>query len=559
MLNCTSETSFVRAAVEGRKPVRCPANTPVGELSVQDAEAGGLPFIAALVNNDLVSLSYPLDVNCSVRFLTAAHSLGMRVYRNSLSFLLSAAAAGLFPDAHLSIEHSLGTGFYYTIETGRKLSRRQVERLELGMRTIVENDIPITRRKISFTEADRFFRGTNRSDRADLLKFRNPPKVVVYSCGSFMDLAHGPLAPRTGMLKTFKLIHYPPGLVLQFPHPDTPRKTAPFRNQPHLFQIFREHKQWGRILGVHNAGRLNELIVNGGIDEFIRVEEAFHEKKIAIIADSISSRRSQARVILISGPSAAGKTTFAKRLAVQLQANGLRPVTISLDNYYVDDPDTPLDDDGRPDYEHVKALDIELFNRNIIKLIAGREIEVPFFNFNTKRREYRGEKMRLGPDQPIMVEGIHGLNPLFSHRIAAPNKFKIYISALAQLNVDAGNRISTTDNRLMRRLVRDRIFRGNSPLTTLRMWPSVRRGEKKWIFPFQQYADATFNSALDYELAVLKPILTPMLMEVKPHHQEYAESRRLQEFLLNFLEAPAAFVPRTSILREYIGASSFKY
>ncbi len=558
MLNHKTETSFVRVAIEGRKPVRCRANTPAGDLLAQGAE-GGLPYIAALVNNDLVSLSYPLDVNCSVRFLNAEHSLGMRVYRNSLSFLLSATAAELFPNARFSIEHSLGTGFYYTMEAGRKLSQKQVERMESRMRAMVESDIPITRRKISFTEADRFFRRTNHNDRADLLKFRNPPKVVIYSCGPFVDLAHGPLAPRTGILKTFKLIPYPPGLVLQFPRPDFPLKIAPFRDQPHLFQIFHEHKQWGRILGVHNVGKLNSLIVNGGIEEFIRVDEAFHEKKIAIIADSISSRKKQAKVILISGPSAAGKTTFAKRLAVQLQANGLRPVTISLDNYYVNDRDTPLDDDGRPDYEHVKALDIELFNRNIISLIAGREIDVPFFNFNTKRREYRSEKMRLATDQAIIVEGIHALNPLFTHRIAARNKFKIYVSALTQLNVDSGNRISTTDNRLMRRLVRDGIFRSNSPLTTLRMWPSVRRGEKKWIFPFQQNADATFNSALDYELAVLKSALNPMLMEVKPQHQEYAESRRLQEFLLNFLEAPTAFVPQTSILREYIGASSFKY
>ncbi|MDP2990254.1 MAG: nucleoside kinase, partial [Kiritimatiellota bacterium] len=396
-------------------------------------------------------------------------------------------------------------------------------------------------------------------DKVNLLRFRNPPKIVIYECDRFVDLAHGPLAPGTGALNYFKLIHYPPGLVLQLPSCETPRRVTPFRDQPHLFQIFNEHKTWGRILGVTNVGRLNELIMNGDVREFMRIEEAFHEKKIIRIADRISALRRQVRLILMAGPSSAGKTTFAKRLAVQLEVNGLRPVMISLDNYYVDDANTPRDAAGGPDYEHIKAVDVELFNQHLLKLFAGKTVELPRFNFERKRRESGGAPLRLKPDQVVIVEGIHGLNPHFTHRIPGRQKFAIYISALTQLAIDAGNRISTTDNRLMRRLVRDHAYRGNSPLATLRMWPSVRRGEKTWIFPHQAKADATFNSALDYELAVLKPLVEPLLMEIKPADPEYAEARRLQEFLLNFLEIPKYDVPPTSILREFIGASSFKY
>ncbi|MFC1461202.1 nucleoside kinase [Verrucomicrobiota bacterium] len=521
----------------------------------------GFPYIASLVNNDVVSLSYPLDVDCRVQFLTMRHPLGMRVYRNSLSFLLAKAVAELFPKACFSIEHSLGTGFFYSLETGRtgKATSRQVARLESHMRRLVARDIPVQRRKISFTDAVRGFEQTGRTDRANLLKFRNPPKVVTYWCDRFSDLAHGPLAPSTGVLKTFKLIHYPPGLVLQFPHRDNARRVTPFKDQPHLFRIFSEHKQWGRILGINNVGKLNEIIINGEIENFIRIEEAFHEKKIATIADQICVRRKHVKVVLVSGPSAAGKTTFSKRLAVQLQVNGVKPVMVSLDNYYVDNDKNPCGKDGRPDYEHIEAIDIALFNKHLLRLIAGKEVELPYFNFTKKRREYRGTRLCIEPEQMIIVEGIHGLNPRFTHRIAPRNKFKIYVNALTQLNIDANNRISTTDNRLMRRLVRDRAFRGNSALATLRMWPSVRQGEKTWIFPFQQHADATFNSALDYELAVLNSIISPMLMEIKPRNAEYAETRRLQEFLLNFLEVSGRYVPHTSVLREFIGASSFKY
>ncbi|MCA1810198.1 MAG: hypothetical protein LC725_12250 [Lentisphaerae bacterium] len=383
--------------------------------------------------------------------------------------------------------------------------------------------------------------------------------MVLYTCDGFADLAHGPLAPATGVLGKFDIIHYPPGLVLQLPEQEQPRRMRKFRDQPQMFRIFQQHKHWGRMVGVHNVGMLNAIIARGEMGNFIRIAESFHEKRIAELADLIAARRRKVKIILISGPSSAGKTTLAKRLAVQLQVNGIKTSTISLDNYYVDDPDTPRDEAGQPDYEHINAVDVPLFNRNMLALIKGRPIDLPYFNFNTKRREFRGEKMQLPPGQMLIVEGIHGLNPRFSPMIANANKFRIYISALTQLNLDANNRISTTDNRLMRRIVRDYRYRGNAPGATLRMWPSVRRGEKTWIFPFQTHADFVFNSALDYELAVLKPMLTPILTEIKPSQPEYAEARRMQAFLDYFLEVPISDVPTTSILREYIGASSFKY
>jgi uridine kinase len=307
------------------------------------------------------------------------------------------------------------------------------------------------------------------------------------------------------------------------------------------------------------VGRLNEIVVNGDISDFIKVSEALHEKNVARIADEIYRRRESARIILVAGPSSSGKTTFAKRLSVQLRVNSLGVHTISLDNYFHEHTKTPKDDSGNPDFEHLNALDLELFNRDMGRIIKGEEVELPEFNFETKLREFNGRKLKLAKDDILIIEGIHGLNPQLTEMIPDAAKFKVYVSALTQLSLDANNRISTTDNRLIRRMVRDHKYRAHSALKTLRMWASVRKGEKKWIFPFQEHADATFNSALDYELAVLKPIAEPLLMEVKPFDPEYAEARRLTAFLTNFIGIPDREVPNTSMLREYIGRSSFKY
>jgi len=494
--------------------------------------------------------------------LTVENPHGWLVYRRSICFLLAKTVKELYHDARFSVEHSLGPGLFCSFSISDEedgITPEQVSRIEEKMREQVALDLPIERHKISFTDAVDELSQSGQTDKLNSLKYRNPPRVVIHRCGEFHDIAHGPLVGSTGVLATFKLIHYAPGFVLHMPKPSAPTNLPAFEDQPHLFHIIQEHKEWGRILGVSTVGRLNEIITNGEIQDFIMTAEALHEKKLASIADQIASREGDVRIVLIAGPSSAGKTTSAKRLTTHLRVNGFHPLTLSTDDYFVGEERNPIGEDGRPDYEHVEAVDIDLFNKHLSLLIEGNEVALPRFNFHTKQSEPSGRSLRLKKDQILLIEGIHGLNPRLTHMIPAESKFKIYISALTQLSVDANNRISTTDNRLMRRLVRDYQFRGHTAIETLRMWPMVRRGEERWIFPFQREANATFNSALDYELAVLKPYVEPLLMTVKPSHPEYAESRRLSEFLLSFLGVPHTMVPPTSILREYIGGSSLRY
>jgi uridine kinase len=541
--------------------IRCAAGTPVRDILPQHRAADGLDYLGALVNNYVVSLSYPIEVDSQIKFLTRGDPHGFQIYQRSMWFLLAKTVKEVFPDAAFAVQHSLGTGLYCTFEQNGQagISEEQLQKIDRRMRDTVKRDVPIERRTIAFTEAVRRFEQEKQWDKYNLLRFRNPPKIATHWCENFSDLAHGPLAASTGALSLFKLIPHPPGFILQIPEQENPKQLRPFEPQPQLFQIFQEHKEWGRILGVSTVGRLNEIIANREIGEFIKIAEAFHEKKIARIADYISERRGQIKWFTIAGPSSSGKTTFAKRLAVQLRVNGLRPVTISVDDYFVDREHTPRDEHGEPDFENIETVDLALFNEHLERLDRGEEVEMPSFNFEKGCREYRGRKLRIEPDQIVLIEGIHGLNPRLTQALPASHKLKIYISALTQLNLDSNNRISTTDNRLVRRMVRDNMFRGNPALATLNMWPSVRRGEKTWIFPYQNNTDIAFNSALDYELAVLKPFVEPLLAEIKPHHPQYAEARRLQEFLSSFLSISDQLVPPTSILREFIGRSSFQY
>lgn len=565
--------NIITVRLNGAEAIECIPGTPLSAIVGDRKSADGLDYVGAVVNNDLVSLSYPLEVDSDVQLQTRADSNGFRIYRQSLCFLLAKTVKGLFPQAHFAIEHSLGAGFYCSFDLNGHagadqrgkheeppgISSRQLKAIEDRIRELIAKNLPIERRKIAFADAVKRLQEAGDTDKYNLLRFRNPPKVVVYWCDGFLDLAHGPLAPSTGMLDLFRLIPYPPGFVIQFPEREKPKELPPFEPMPHLFQIFQEHKEWGRILGVRTVGRLNEIIAGHEIGDFIRTAEAFHEKKMAQIADHIQAHQSQIKWVLIAGPSSSGKTTFAKRLAVQLRVNGLRPVTLSTDNYFVDREKTPKNGDGEFDFENLETIDLPLFNDHLQKLDEGKEVEIPHFDFEHGRRQYRGDKLRIDADQMVLVEGIHSLNPRLTQSVPAKHKFRVYVSALTQLSLDSDNRISTTDNRLVRRLVRDNMFRGNSAITTLSMWPNVRRGEKTWIFPFQQMADIAFNSALDYELAVLKRLVEPLLAEVKPLHPQYAEARRLQEFLESFLGVPDHLVPPTSILREFIGRSSFRY
>ncbi len=551
----------ITVTLDGGAQIRCAAGTHVRNILPQRRSPEGLDYLGALVNNDAVSLSYPLEVDSNVTLLTRGDPHGFRIYHRAVCFLLAKAVKELFPDARFAVQHSLGTGFFCSFEMDGKsgICDEQMQRIDQHMRALVERDIPIERREIAFTEVVRRFEQEKQWDKYNLMRFRNPPKIATCWCENFSDLAHGPLAPSTGALALFKLISYPPGFVLQVPEQQNPKQLPPFEPQPQLFQIFKEHKEWGRILGVNTVGRLNEIIASKEISDFIKIAEAFHEKKIAQIADHIFEHREHIKWALIAGPSSSGKTTFAKRLAVQLRVNGLVPVTISVDNYFVNREQTPLDENGKPDFENIETVDLPLFNEHLMRLDKDDEVELPSFNFEKGCREYRGVKLRIEPGQIVLVEGIHGLNPRLTQSVPSAHKLRIYVSALTQLNLDSNNRISTTDNRLVRRMVRDNNFRGNSALATLTMWPSVRRGEKTWIFPYQQEADIAFNSALDYELAVLKPFVEPLLVEIKPYHPQYAEARRLLAFLSSFLGVSDRLVPPTSILREFIGRSSFSY
>jgi uridine kinase len=551
----------IKVTLHDSPPIDVPNGTRVRDLPGSERSPEGLPILAALVNHDAVTRSYPLEVDSEVEFLTLRDRQGWRIYRNTVAFLLAKVVRENFPGCPFSVEHSLGNGYYCSFSPGGGLpaAPEHLETLRRAMHDLVERDVPIERCKIAFSQAVEKFSREGQPDKVDLLRFRNPPKIVTYECEGFSDLAHGVLADHAGAVNHFRILPYPPGFVLQFPDRDHPATTAPFDPQPKLFQIFREHKEWGRILGVRTVGDLNRAIADREIHELVRIAEAFHEKKIAQLADQISSRRGQCRWLLIAGPSSSGKTTFSKRLSVQLRVNGLRPVTLSVDDYFVDRSRTPLDEAGKPDFEHIETVDLELFNQHLAALDRGEEVEVPSFVFETGEREYRGKKLRIEPDQTVLIEGIHCLNPRLAEALPAEHKFKIYISALTQLNLDNHNRVATTDNRLLRRMVRDHMFRGNMAANTLGMWPSVRRGEKRWIFPYQNQADIAFNSALDYELAVLKPFAEPLLKEIKPHQEQYAEARRLMAFLEYFLSMPPSPVPPTSLLREFIGRSGFRY
>jgi uridine kinase len=537
-----------------------PAGTPVLEM-VSDAAfpATPYPLVAVLANNVAVNLQHRLDVNTGIAPVDLSSPMGVVIFRKSLCFLLALAARRIIPKHRLVIGHSLGQGYFYYLDGLDEVPRSELSRIEERMKEIVSQDIPIRGMVLSYMEALRYFERTNQPDTVQLLKNLNEPSIEVNSCDGYLDLAHGPLVPRTGILSTFGIMDYPPGFLLRYPPAEDTTSLAPFRENPMLFTIYREYKNWGKILGVGSVGSLNELIHEGKIKDFIQVAEALQDKKIAEIADRINGKRDRVRIILIAGPSSSGKTTFSKKLMIQLRVVGRNPVTISLDDYYKEKDLAPKDADGNPDLEALDALDVALLNENLLRLLEGNEVEIPTFDFVIGKRKPKGNPMRL-PDRAVLIlEGIHGLNDALTPRIDRDVKYKIYVSALTQLNLDDHNRIATTDNRLLRRMVRDNQFRGHSALETLAMWPSVRRGEDRNIFPFQNAADSAFNSALDYELAVLKVYAEPLLATVKPDAREYQEARALMSFLSNFTPLAPRWVPRTSILREFIGESDFTY
>ena len=539
----------------------CGPQTTVADLLPAHTAPNGLPYLAALVNNDICSLSFPLQVNSTVQFLTFADPHGDSVYRSSLSFLLAKAVRDVFPECEFAVEHSIGNGYYCTFAQCDVdgLGEDRIKRIEAHLRELVRRDIPLVRRKIGFVEACQTLEASRQFDKLNLLRYRNPPRIVMFCCEEFSDIGYGVLTQSTGVLTEFKLLPYGQGLVLLFPEwLDGEVHFAPFFKQPQLQKIFEEHKQWGRNLDLTCIADLNQVVAEQRLPAVIHLCEVLQEKRLGQIADHIANARTRPKFVLIAGPSSSGKTSFAKRLEIHLRVNGLQAVRLEVDNYFKNRDHTPTDTNGNHDFEHIDAVDLELVNAHLLALEAGQEVAVPTFNFQQGLKEFRGNRLRLEDGQIVILEGIHCLNPLLAQHVDAAHKFKIYVSALTQLTLDNNNRISTTDLRLLRRLVRDHRTRGSSALRTLQMWASVRRGEQKWIFPYQKEADAAFNSALDYEPAVLKTYARPLLSEVKPSAPEYADARRLLGFLRLVNSASAEAVPPTSLLREFIGASAFE-
>ena len=515
---------------------------------------------AIKVNNEIVSLASRLEVNAVVEPVLLESSEGSSIYRRTLAFLLAVAARELFPDRRLNIGHSLGHSFYYTFMKGKNPKQNEIQQLAEKMQELAEKDIRISSGYMAYAEALEFFEKTNQNDTALLLEEHNESKVRVNECNGFTDLYIAPLLHRTGLLTTFDLMPYKEGFLLRFPSTGKQSVIEPFEDIPLLFDVYNEYKKWGRIVGVHAVGLLNRMISDRTIRDYIRTAEAFQEKKLTEIADQIYSSKDSVRTILIAGPSSSGKTTTAKRLSIALKVMGIEPIAIGLDDYYLGTELTPKDEKGEPDFECLEALDVPYLNQQLLSLLAGEAVTLPAFDFRAgKRRETGGRTIKLGRRTMLIIEGIHGLNDALTPQIDRDKKFKLYVSALTQLNLDDHNRIPTSDNRLLRRMVRDYQFRGSGAERTLQMWPNVQRGEKKHIFPFQNSADAAFNSALDYELAVLKFYAEPLLRTIKPRMKEYTEAVRLLAFLENFKPIPSQYVPSQSILREFIGDSEFKY
>jgi uridine kinase len=521
----------------------------------------GEDILGAMVNFRLKELDYMIYKPKSVRFIGFSHPAGRRMYERSMVMVLFKALYDLYPKYKLKIEHSVPGGLYCELQNGHgniKNIAPIVPELKKRMEEIIANDFPFEREELRTEKALKIFEEFGLEDKCTLIRTRHQYYSSVYKLDNVVNYFYGYLVPSTRYLKNFDLVTYFDGFVLVLPQSENPDKLQKVEERKKLFEIYQEFKEWVNIVGVPNVGKLNELVLEKRYGDVIKVSEALQEKKVACIAEMIHSKKT-ARVVFISGPSSSGKTTFAKRLAVQLAVIGFKPTVISMDNYFVDREFTPRDENGNYDFESPKALDLKLFNDNIIDLINGKEIDVPKFNFAEGKKYFDGTKMKLKENGIIIVEGIHGLNPKISAPIPEERKFKVSVSALTPLNIDSNNRIPTTDNRLIRRMVRDAKYRGYSALETLTRWPSVRAGEEKHIFPFQENADAMFNSALVYELGVLKRWAMPLLHDVPPDVPEYSEARRLLKFLSYFVSISEREIPPTSILREFLDGSSFHY
>lgn len=516
-------------------------------------------IMLVLVNGKLRELHKHLHKDCELEFVTAADEVGHKTYKRSACMILLKAVydvAGKENVDQVMLHFSIGSGYYFTMKGKVRIDEEFLQQLKERMQEIVKEKLPFHKRNVRTDEAVEIFRKQRMYDKVDLFAFRRVSRVNLYSLGDYQDYYYGFMAYDTSYIPYFDLMLYDQGFVLQLPEKSDPKVVPPFVASPKIFKVQMGTEEWGDMLEISTVGELNQRIVREGIGHVVLLQEALQETKMSEIAQQII-QAGHRKFIMIAGPSSSGKTTFSHRLSIQLAAHGLRPHPIAVDNYFVNREDTPLDADGKRNYECLEAIDLELFNRNMTELLEGKRVELPEFNFKTGQREYRGNYLQLGREDVLVIEGIHGLNDKLSYALPRESKFKIYISALTQLNVDEHNRIPTTDGRLIRRIVRDARTRGTSARDTIAMWPSVRRGEEKNIFPFQEEADVMFNSALIYELACLKVYAEPLLFGIPKEAPEYLEAKRLLKFFDYFIGVPSEAVPKNSILREFIGGSCF--
>jgi len=535
-----------------------PRGASAGEFL--QAVAGSLPapVVGAIVNDELRELTYPIQMDAKLAAVTMADADGARVYRRSLTFLLEVSFADLFPDAKLLIDHSVASGGYYCHISGRPpLTTEELAKIEAHMRNLIEQDLPFARQKLPLAETIEYFKKRDYPDKVRLLAHRRKDYVTLYCLGNHLDYHHGYMVPSTGYLRWFNLLQTNGGFTLRYPQRSAPTQLLPMPEYPKLLAAFRQYGQWLERLGIDSVGALNDAIQAGRIREIILVSEALHEQNIASIASQIAGRHKQARLILISGPSSSGKTTFSRRLAIQLLALGISPFALELDNYFVDREKNPRDENGQYDFEALEALDLALLGDHLQHLVAGESVQLPRYDFKAGKQE-SGDVIQLRSDQLIIMEGIHGLDPRLLPGPLAGRAFRIYVSCLTQLNLDRHNRVSTTDTRLIHRIVRDARERGYTAQQTISRWDSVTRGEGRNIFPYQENADVMFNSALVYELSALDPLAEPLLRQVPHGTPEFIEAKRLLAFLEWFLPVETDLIPDNSILREFVGGSSLK-
>ena len=519
-----------------------------------------MPFgpVSAKVNNKVEGLHYRVYHNKDIEFLNLLSPSGIRTYTRSLFLVLCKAVHDLYPTSSVVIDIPVSNGYYCNLQLGHEITTEDVDRIRTRMQEIIDAKMPIQRYETTTEEAVKMFTEVGDIQKAKLLRSSGSLYCVYYVLDDYKDYYYGSMLTNTAQLHLFGLEPYFDGVLLRIPSVQDPSKLDELIRQDKMFEVFKEHHRWQSILGIKTVGDFNEAVKNGQATDLINVSEALQEKKISQIADTIAGRK-EIKVVLIAGPSSSGKTTFCKRLSVQLLASGVKPVQISLDDYFVNRVETPKDENGELDYESIYALNIPLINEQFNALFRGEEVELPKYNFQTGKSEKSGEKLHLGENNILLVEGIHALNPLLTEQIADDKKFKIYASALTTILLDDHNYIPTTDNRLLRRIVRDYKYRGCSAQDTIHRWPSVRAGENKWIFPYQEQADVMFNTALLFELAVIKPQAEEVLEQVPENCEEYAEAYRLRKFLKYFAPLPFRNLPPTSLLREFLGGSSFKY